>query len=114
MEGHQFLGAALTQDDHVPVNNDQIIAADVNMCRFWIMDQLFLMLGFWKAKNCVKTNIWEMVTGRDALLSGDDPLPFLAMYLFQIPSLLVLELISGTPWLKIDFCIGKIVKEGGD
>jgi len=39
---------------------------------------------------------------------------FLAMYLFQIPSLLVLELISGTPWLKIDFCIGKIVKEGGD
>ena len=32
----------------------------------------------------------------------------------QIPSLLLLELISGTPWLKIDFCIGKIVKEGGD
>jgi len=114
MEGHQFLGAALTQDDHVPVNNDQIIAADLNMCRFWIMDQLFLMLGFWKAKNCIKAKILEMVTGRDALLSGDDPLPFLAMYLFQIPSLLVLELISGTPWLKIDFCIGKIVKEGGD
>jgi hypothetical protein len=24
------------------------------------------------------------------------------------------ELFEGTPWLKIDFCIGKIVKEGGD
>jgi len=32
----------------------------------------------------------------------------------QIPSLLALELLSGKPWLKIDFCIGKIVKEGGD
>jgi len=114
MEGNQFLGAALTQEDHVPLNNDQIIAAQLNMFRVWIMDQFFLLLGFWKAKSCVKANIYEMVTGRDALLSGDDPLPFLAMYLFQIPSLLVLELISGTPWLKIDFCIGKIVKEGGD
>jgi len=48
------------------------------------------------------------------MLAGDDPLPFLAMYLLQIPSLLFLELLSGKPWLKIDFCIGKIVKEGGD
>jgi hypothetical protein len=39
---------------------------------------------------------------------------FLAMYLVQIPSLLMLELLAGTEWLKIDFCIGKIVKEGGD
>jgi len=45
---------------------------------------------------------------------GDDPMPFLAMYLIQIPSLLVLELLAGKPWLKVDFCIGKIVKEGGD
>jgi len=56
----------------------------------------------------------QMLTGNDAMLSGDDPLPFLAMYLVQIPSLLLLELINGTSWLKIDFCIGKIVKEGGD
>ena len=55
-----------------------------------------------------------MLKGGDALLSGDDPLPFLAMYLIQIPSLLALEIIRGTDWLKIDFCIGKIVKEGGD
>jgi len=48
------------------------------------------------------------------MLHGDDSLPFLAMYLVQIPSLLLLDLLVGTPWLKIDFCIGKIVKEGGD
>ena len=78
------------------------------------MDQIFLMLGFWKPKSCFKLNVQQMLRGGDAMLSGDDPLPFLAMYLIQIPSLLLLEIFSGTEWLKIDFCIGKIVKEGGD
>lgn len=55
-----------------------------------------------------------MAKGTDAILAGDDPLPFLAMNLVQIPSLLMLELLTGKDWLKIDFCIGKIVKEGGD
>jgi len=78
------------------------------------MDQLFLLAGFWKPKNCFKLTLSQMLTGGDAILAGDDPMPFLAMYLIQIPSLLALELLSGKPWLKIDFCIGKIVKEGGD
>ncbi|OLP98417.1 hypothetical protein AK812_SmicGene19142 [Symbiodinium microadriaticum] len=77
------------------------------------MDQMFLLAGFWKPKNCFKLSVLQMLKGGDALLSGDDPLPFLAMYLIQIPSLLALEIIRGTDWLKIDFCIGKIVKEGG-
>lgn len=55
-----------------------------------------------------------MLSGEDALLHGDDPLPFLAMYLVQIPLLLIGEFVAATEWLKIDFCIGKIVKEGGD
>jgi len=55
-----------------------------------------------------------MFQGSDAMLAGDDPLPFLAMYLVQIPLLLISEFINGTAWLKVDFCIGKIVKEGGD
>ena len=78
------------------------------------MDQIFLLAGFWKPKNCFKLSALQMLKGGDALLSGDDPLPFLAMYLIQIPSLLALEILHGTDWLKIDFCIGKIVKEGGD
>jgi len=78
------------------------------------MDQLFLSLGFWEPKNCFKLSLGQMLSGTDALLHADDPLPFLAMYLIQIPSLLFSELIAGTAWLKIDFCIGKVVKEGGD
>eukprot|EP00439_Symbiodinium_sp_Y106_P086394 s314_g32.t4 len=83
--------------------------------RIWVwlsLTRVFLRAGFWKHKNCFKLSLWEMLCGTDALLHGDDPLPFLTMYLVQIPSLLLLELVAGTPWLKIDFCIGKIVKEG--
>jgi len=114
LEGHEFLGAAMTDPEHTPASNAQIVTSNPDTFRYWVMDQLFLMAGFWKPKNCFKLNITDMMQGTDAILHGDDPCPFLAMYLLQIPSLLVLDLIAGTTWLKIDFCIGKIVKEGGD
>jgi len=38
-------------------------------------------------------------------------MPFLAIYLVQIPSLLIGELFAGSHWLEIDFCIGKLTKE---
>jgi hypothetical protein len=114
LEGHKNIGAAYTDPDHVPTRDSDIVTSKPETFRYWVMDQLFLMAGFWKPKNCFKLNLSEMAKGNDAILAGDDPLPFLAMYLVQIPSLLALEFISGTSWLKIDFCIGKIVKEGGD
>jgi len=114
LEGHRLLGAAFTDADHVPEGGDEVVTSHPDTFRFWIMDQLFLKAGFWKPKNCFKLSFGEMFKGTDAILCGDDPLPFLAMYLVQIPSLLVLEILPGTPWLKLDFCIGKVVKEGGD
>jgi len=114
LEGHRNLGSAFTEPNFVPKSDSEIAASKPETFRYWVMDQIFLMAGFWKPKNCFKLSVREMMTGTDAILAGDDPMPFLTMYLAQIPSLLVLELIAGTPWLKIDFCIGKIVKEGGD
>merc|ERR1712151_1231087 len=114
LEAHKNIGAAYTDPDHVPTRDSDIVMSKPETFRYWVMDQLFLMAGFWKPKNCFKLSLSEMAKGGDAILAGDDPLPFLAMYLVQIPSLLILEFISGTHWLKIDFCIGKIVKEGGD
>ncbi|CAE7681608.1 unnamed protein product [Symbiodinium pilosum] len=114
LEGHRNLASAFADPDFVPMNDAEIVKSKPDTFRFWIMDQIFLMAGFWKPKNCFKLSVPQMLRGGDALLSGDDPMPFLAMYLIQIPSLLLLELLSGTEWLKIDFCIGKIVKEGGD
>jgi hypothetical protein len=114
LEGHKNLGALYAEPDFKPESEADVVKSSPDGMRFWLMDQLFLMFGFWKPKNCFKLSLWDMLTGNDAILCGDDPAPFLAMYLLQIPSLLVLELLSGTSWLKIDFCIGKIVKEGGD
>lgn len=114
LEGHPKLGAALTDPYFAPTQDSQIAVSKPDTFRYWLMDQMFLMAGFWKPKNCFKLTLSQMLVGNDALLCGDDPLPFLAMYLVQVPSLLILELFHGTEWLKIDFCIGKIVKEGGD
>lgn len=114
LEGHQCIGAAYTDLEHKPCSDAELVTSKPDTFRYWVMDQLFLMAGFWKPKNCHKLSLAEMATGNDAILCGDDPMPFLAMYLVQIPSLLALEILPGTPWLKVDFCIGKIVKEGGD
>jgi len=114
LEGHKNLGAVFTDPKYAPKLRSEIATSRPETYRYWVMDQLFLMAGFWKPKNCFKLKLSQMLTGGDAILCGDDPMPFLAMYLIQIPSLLALELLSGKPWLKIDFCIGKIVKEGGD
>merc|ERR1712048_416359 len=114
LEGHKNIGTAYTEPEYVPTCDADIVTSQPETFRYWVMDQLFLMAGFWKPKNCFKLSLAEMARGTDAILAGDDPLPFLAMYLVQIPSLLILELLTGTDWLKVDFCIGKIVKEGGD
>jgi hypothetical protein len=114
LEGHKNMGAMLADPDHKPNGNADIVTSKPDTFRYWIMDQVFLKAGFWKPKNCFRLSFSEMAKGGDALLHGDDPMPFLAMYLIQIPSLLALEFVAGTEWLKIDFCIGKIVKEGGD
>lgn len=114
LEGHANMGAMLTDPDFTPTSKADIVLSNPETFRYWIMDQVLLWAGFWKKKNCFRLNLAQMAKGGDAILCGDDPMPFLAMYLLQIPSLLALELIPGTHWLKIDFCIGKIVKEGGD
>uniref|UniRef100_A0A7S2C8A8 ATP-grasp domain-containing protein n=1 Tax=Alexandrium andersonii TaxID=327968 RepID=A0A7S2C8A8_9DINO len=114
LEGHRNLGSCYTEPDHAPSSDADIVLSKPDTFRFWIMDQIFLMAGFWKHKSCFKLSISEMLGGNDAMLAGDDPMPFLAMYLAQIPSLLALEILPGTEWLKLDFCIGKVVKEGGD
>jgi len=114
LEGHKFLGRIYADPEHVPQREDEMVTSHPDTFRYWVMDQVFLLAGFWKPKNCFKLSVAQMMRGTDAILAGDDPLPFLAMYLLQIPSLLLHEFVAGTRWLKIDFCIGKVVKEGGD
>jgi len=113
LEGHRHAGAMFTDADHVPAQREDIVTSQPETYRYWLMDQ-FPHGRLLEAEKLLKLSLAQMACGWDGILAGDDPCPFLAMYLLQIPSLLVLELIAGTHWLKIDFCIGKIVKEGGD
>jgi len=114
LEGHANLGRALADPDFEPKGSAAVVTSSRDTFKYWTMDQVFLKLGFWAPKSCFKLSLRQMAKGNDALLHGDDPMPYLAMYLVQIPSLLLLELVPATEWLKIDFCIGKVVKEGGD
>ncbi len=51
---------------------------------------------------------------RDAIFDWNDPLPFLAVHHLQIPSLLLQSLRHGTPWVRVDFNIGKLIAPAGD
>ncbi|MFC5677070.1 ATP-grasp enzyme [Aeromicrobium endophyticum] len=55
--------------------------------------------------------IWS---GKDAILTGWDPMPYLLVHHLQIPSLLVDSLRRRATWSRIDFNIGKLVEDGGD
>ncbi|MGB3299367.1 MAG: hypothetical protein WBA76_13945 [Phormidesmis sp.] len=58
---------------------------------------------------------WNKVTeGTDAVLTPEDPLPFLMLHNWQIPLLLIDNLRRLKGWVKIDFNIGKLVEIGGD
>lgn len=79
----------------------------------WAYDQPMKRLGFWKSGISVPVSEW--FKNNWALWDSEDPWPFFAMYHIQIPSLLLQDLWSGEwEWTKIDFCIGKMVKVGGD
>lgn len=90
---------------------------------FWLYNEFFkatLAPAFNYTKKCKESteNLWNffklLFEGRDSDLDVDDPLPFLMRNHFQLPYLLVDTLTKNTPWLKLDFCIGKVVALGGD
>ena len=51
---------------------------------------------------------------KDAYWDPDDVLPFLALYYYHIPTLLVRNIQRGNTWAKIDLCIGKLTEVNGD
>jgi len=80
---------------------------------YWTYHELWRLLNIRSLK---ELNIWlEKVTqGTDAILTADDPLPFLTLHHWQIPLLLLDNLRRLQGWVKIDFNIGKLVEIGGD
>ena len=80
---------------------------------YWLYHELwelFKCRSFKQFKNQIKI----LFFGKEAILDPSDPLPFLMVYHWQIPSLLIQALKSKSPWVRIDFNIGKLVEVDGD
>ncbi|NJK54718.1 MAG: ATP-grasp domain-containing protein [Pleurocapsa sp. SU_5_0] len=80
---------------------------------YWTYHELWRLLNIRSLK---ELNAWwqKISKGTDAILTPNDPLPFLMLHNWQIPLLLLDNLRRLQGWVKIDFNIGKLVEIGGD
>jgi len=88
---------------------------------YWLYNELFKLLPGnmfpWYRNSDEKWNIRRIMklikTGRESDLDLSDPFPFLMRNHLQIPILLIDTFWKNKPWVKVDFCLGKIVELGG-
>ncbi|KAK9712603.1 hypothetical protein K7432_007046 [Basidiobolus ranarum] len=80
---------------------------------YWVYHEMYNLLQTRSLSDLQKWTL-QLLEGRDAVLSVNDPLPFFALYHIQIPSLLLMNLLKFKPWIRIDFNIGKLVEAEGD
>ncbi|MEH1811984.1 MAG: ATP-grasp enzyme [Nostoc sp.] len=80
---------------------------------YWLYHELWRLNEIRSLKQLQKwfKNIWR---GKDAIFEVNDPLPFLMVHHWYIPLLLLDSLRSLRTWVRIDFCIGKLIQFGED
>ena len=77
---------------------------------YWFWNEVYTFAKTWQ----LKAFFSNISGGVDAVYDSMDPLPFLALHHLQAPVLLLRNLVTGTPWTKLDLCIGKLSELGGD
>lgn len=85
-------------------------------CRstYWLFHELWRFVTQLHSPHDAQAVIKTILTGKDSVFNWRDPLPFLMLHHWHIPSLLVKDLQEQRGWFRIDFNIGKLVQEGGD
>jgi hypothetical protein len=78
---------------------------------YWLYNEAWKLL---RRPGSAGETLRTIRAGKEAIFDWDDPLPFLMVHHAQIPSLLLDSLRRRSPWLKIDFNIGKLVEPAGD
>ncbi|BAZ28363.1 hypothetical protein NIES4074_07940 [Cylindrospermum sp. NIES-4074] len=80
---------------------------------YWTYHEVWRLTGI---RSFTQLQKWLANIGRgtDAIYKLDDPLPFLMVHHWQIPLLLLNNLLRLKGWTRIDFNIGKLVELGGD
>lgn len=102
---HPDVAAAYLQDGH-PMITPHPAARPT----YWLYHELWRLL----AEPGRRHRLRVLLTGKDAIFAGWDPLPFFAVHHVQLPSLLWRSLRRRGEWTRMDFNIGKLVEPGGD
>ena len=78
---------------------------------YWLYHELWRLVS---DPASLRERLAVLRAGTDAVFDRDDPLPFLLLHHLQIPSLLLRNLVTGKPWIRVDVNIGKLVEPAGD
>ena len=93
--------------------SEPIMPSESALETYWLYNELGDLVTAFSIRKFI--DIFKLfVNGKEALLDGKDPLPFLMVNHWQIPSLLLQAVRKNRPWVRIDFNIGKLVEPGGD
>ncbi|MEM7727458.1 MAG: ATP-grasp domain-containing protein [Cyanobacteria bacterium P01_A01_bin.45] len=80
---------------------------------YWLYHEIWRLTGI-RSFQDLKSRISIISQGTDAIHCLNDPIPFLTLHHWQIPLLLIKNLLQLKGWTRIDFNIGKLVEPGGD
>lgn len=80
---------------------------------YWLYHEIW-RLNEIRSWSQLQTWMKNILRGTDAIFDVNDPLPFLTVHHWQIPLLLIENLLRLRGWVRIDFNIGKLIELGGD
>ncbi len=81
---------------------------------YWLYHEIWRIVAHITDWPVVRERLRVIRQGKEAVFDWRDPLPFLMLYHWHIPVLLLRDLKERRGWLRIDFNIGKLVQSGGD
>jgi predicted ATP-grasp superfamily ATP-dependent carboligase len=81
---------------------------------YWLYHEIWRLVTHLGSPAAVRRRLRVIAQGKDAIFDWADPLPFLMVHHWQIPLLLLGNLLQPKAWIRIDFNIGKLVELGGD
>jgi predicted ATP-grasp superfamily ATP-dependent carboligase len=81
---------------------------------YWLYHEIWRLITHLHSPQLTWQRLQTIFQGKDAIFDWDDSLPFLMVHHWQIPLLLLGNLLHPKPWIRIDFNIGKLVEIGGD
>ncbi len=114
-----FYNSECVADSYIP--SQRSLSSQIEPCfprpeareTYWLYHELWELLKC-RSFEHFTDKLKLLFFGKEAILDPSDPLPFLMVYHWQIPSLLIQALKSKSPWVRIDFNIGKLVEVDGD